>query len=43
VPIANLVGLIYCSFEYRDSNIHLLDMKASRYYYRNWFAKPQAG
>ena len=42
-PIANFLGLIYCSFEYRDSNIHLLDMKASRYYYRNWFANPQAG
>jgi hypothetical protein len=42
-PVANMIGLLYCSFEYRDSNIHLLDMKASRYYYRNWFAKPQAG
>ncbi len=42
-PIANVIGLIYCSFEYRDSNIHLLDMKASRYYYKNWFAKSQAG
>jgi glycosyltransferase involved in cell wall biosynthesis len=42
-PLANLIGLIYCSFEYRDSNIHLLDMKASRFYYKNWLAKPQAG
>lgn len=37
--IANLIGIVYCSFEYRDSNIHLLDMKASRFYYRNWFKK----
>jgi abequosyltransferase len=42
-PLANVIGLIYCSSEYRDSNIHLLDMKASRFYYKNWFAKPQAG
>jgi abequosyltransferase len=33
--LANLVGLIYCSFDYRDSNIHFLDMKASRYYLGN--------
>lgn len=34
--LANLVGLAYCSFPYRDSNIHFLDMKASRFYFRNW-------
>ena len=39
-PLANLIGLIYCSFDYRDSNIHYLDMKASRFYIRNWFKKP---
>lgn len=36
-PLANLAGLIYCSRDYRDSNIHFLDMKASRFYFRNWF------
>jgi abequosyltransferase len=35
--IANLIGLVYCSFGYRDSEIHLLDMKVSRYYFRNLF------
>ena len=39
-PLANLIGLIYCSFDYRDSNIHYLDMIASRFYIRNWFRKP---
>lgn len=39
-PLANLIGLIYCSFDYRDSNIHYLDMKASRFFIRNWFKKP---
>ena len=39
-PLANLIGLIYCSFDYRDSNIHYLDMKASRFYIRNWFRQP---
>lgn len=38
--LANLVGLVYCSLPYRDSNVHLLDMKASRFFYRNWFRKP---
>lgn len=38
-PLANLIGLIYCSFDYRDSNIHYLDMKASRFFIRNWFKK----
>jgi len=38
-PLANLVGLVYCSLPYRDSNVHLLDMKASRFFYRNWFKK----
>lgn len=37
--IANLIGLVYCSFEYRDSNIHLLDMKVSRFYPGNLFRK----
>jgi hypothetical protein len=40
-PLANLAGLIYCSFEYRDSNIHYLDMKASRFYFRNWSSASQ--
>ena len=30
--LANLIGLLVCRIPYRDSNIHLLDMKASRYY-----------
>lgn len=38
--VANLIGLVYCRLEYRDSNIHLLDMQASRFYFRNWFKKP---
>jgi len=38
-PLANLVGLLYCRLPYRDSNVHLLDMKASRFFYRNWFKK----
>jgi len=38
-PLANLVGLVYCRLPYRDSNVHLLDMKASRFFYRNWFKK----
>jgi glycosyltransferase involved in cell wall biosynthesis len=37
--LANLVGLIYCRLPYRDANVHLLDMKASRFFYRNWFNK----
>lgn len=37
--LANLVGLMYCRLPYRDSNVHLLDMKASRFFYRNWFRK----
>ena len=39
-PLANLVGLIFCHLPYRDANIHLLDMKASRFFYRNWFKRP---
>jgi len=35
--LANLAGLVYCRRGYRDSNIHLLDMKASRFFWRNWF------
>lgn len=37
--LANLIGLMYCRLPYRDSNVHLLDMKASRFFYRNWFRK----
>lgn len=33
--LANMVGLIYCRRNYRDANIHLLDMRASRFYFRN--------
>ena len=40
-PIANMIGLAYCRIPYRDSNIHLLDMRASRYYFRNWFRTQQ--
>lgn len=40
-PIANVFGLLYCRLPYRDSNIHLLDMKASRFYFRNWFRTPR--
>jgi len=32
--IANAIGLVYCSLDYRDSNIHLLDMKISRFHWR---------
>ncbi|WP_372716824.1 glycosyltransferase family 2 protein [Immundisolibacter sp.] len=35
--LANLFGLIYCRRNYRDSNIHLLDMRSSRFYFKNWF------
>lgn len=35
--LANILGLLYCRRSYRDSNIHLLDMRASRFYFRNWF------
>ncbi|EIL97156.1 MULTISPECIES: glycosyltransferase family 2 protein [Rhodanobacter] len=38
-PLANIAGLLYCRLPYRDSNVHLLDMKASRFFYRNWFKK----
>ena len=38
--LANLIGLIYCSIPYRDSNIHLLDMKLSRFYLANLLRKP---
>ncbi|RCS29036.1 glycosyltransferase family 2 protein [Rhodanobacter denitrificans] len=37
--LANLIGLLFCRLPYRDSNVHLLDMKASRFFYRNWFKK----
>ena len=32
---ANLLGLLYCSLPYRDSNVHFLDMKVSRFYLPN--------
>jgi glycosyltransferase involved in cell wall biosynthesis len=35
-PLANLIGLAYCKQSYRDAEVHFLDMKASRFYYRNW-------
>lgn len=38
--LANLAGLAFCHLPYRDANIHLLDMKASRFFYRNWFKRP---
>lgn len=38
--IANVLGLLYCSLPYRDSRIHLLDMKASRFYLTNLGKKP---
>ena len=40
--IANVIGLVYCSFDYRDSKIHLLDMKASRYYFLNVYRNIRA-
>jgi len=42
-PMANILGLIYCSFPYRDSNIHFLDMKTSRFYMPNWLGTKPAG
>ena len=38
--LANLIGLVFCSLHYRDSNIHLLDMKLSRFYFANLVRKP---
>lgn len=35
--LANIFGLLYCRLDYRDSNIHLLDMRASRFYFKHWF------
>lgn len=35
--LANIIGLVVCSTPYRDSNVHLLDMKVSRFYVANWF------
>lgn len=35
--LANLIGMLYCRLPYRDANVHLLDMKASRFFYRHWF------
>jgi glycosyltransferase involved in cell wall biosynthesis len=37
--MANLVGLVVCSLPYRESNVHLLDMKVSRFYFANWFRR----
>jgi abequosyltransferase len=33
---ANLVGLLVCSFSYQESKVHLLEMRRSRFYFRNW-------
>ncbi len=37
--LANFLGLFYFTVLYRDSGMILLDLKKSRYYFRNWFAK----
>lgn len=37
---ANLVGLLYCSLGYRESKVHLLEMRRSRFYFRNWRSGP---
>lgn len=37
--LANLIGLVVCSFPYHDANVHLLDMKVSRFYFANWLKK----
>ncbi len=37
--LANIAGLVFCRLSYRDANIHLLDMKASRFFYRNIFQR----
>jgi glycosyltransferase involved in cell wall biosynthesis len=32
--LANVIGLVFCGlFKYRDSNVHFLDMKMSRFYF----------
>jgi abequosyltransferase len=41
-PIANVLGLLYCSLPYRDSNIHFLDMKASRFFIPTWLRNKKA-
>ena len=33
--LANLLGLAVCRLPYRDAHIHLLDMRASRFYFKN--------
>lgn len=33
--VANLAGLLYCMGNYRDARVHFLDMKVSRFYYKN--------
>ncbi len=33
--LANLVGLVYCSFDYRESQVHFRDMKVSRFFIGN--------
>lgn len=30
--LANLIGLVVCSFPYRESRVHFLDMQSSRFY-----------
>lgn len=37
--LANLIGLVFCRLPYHDSNVHLLDMRVSRFYYRNVFSR----
>lgn len=39
--LANAVGLCFCRLPYRDSKIHYLDMKASRFYPGNWLHRGQ--
>jgi hypothetical protein len=35
--VANLVGILYCALAKRDVALHLHDLKASRFYFANWF------
>lgn len=38
--VANTIGLIFCGlFKYRDSNVHFLDMKMSRFYFGRLFQR----
>ncbi|MDE2084286.1 MAG: glycosyltransferase family 2 protein [Xanthomonadaceae bacterium] len=41
--LANLIGLVFCGlFKYRDSNVHFLDMKISRFYFGRLFKRKPA-